>query len=93
MLRGKHWDEGWLTAYWGRESRGDKKDLIFGSPCRPDGHLLYGAFSFVEITKGKTLVQELEERGYDIQTLQFSIKRKWRPNEQPAAPSQEPSCR
>lgn len=83
MLRGKHWDDGWLSAYWGRESRGYRKDLVFGSPCRPDGHLLYGAFCFVEVMKGKTLVQELEERGYDITTLQFSIKRKWKPNEKP----------
>jgi hypothetical protein len=32
---------------------------------------------------GKTLVQELEQRGYDITTLQFSVKRKFRPNEKP----------
>lgn len=83
MLRGKHWEDGWLTAYWGRESRGSHKDLVFGSPCRPDGHLLYGALSFVEVTNGRTLIQELEVRGYDITTLQFSIKRKFRPNERP----------
>ena len=81
MLRGKHWDDGWLTAYWGRESRGSKMDLIFASPCRPDGHLLYGSFCCAEVTKGKTLLQELTERGYDISTLQFSVKRKWTPNE------------
>jgi hypothetical protein len=81
MIRGKGWNNGWLTAYWGRESRGAKKDLVFGSPCRPDGHLLYGAFAFIEVGHGKTLVQELEARGYDITTLQFSVKRKWAPNE------------
>jgi hypothetical protein len=86
MIRGKHWNDGWLTAYWGHESRasrGAQKDLVFGSPCRPDGHLLYGALSFVDMGHGKTLTQELEARGYDITTLQFSIKRKWRPNEAP----------
>jgi hypothetical protein len=83
MLRGKNWNDGWLTAYWGREQRGSKKDLIFGSPCRPDGHLLYGALCYSEVTQGKTLVQELEERGYDIATLQFSVRRKWKPNEKP----------
>lgn len=84
MLRGKHWDNGWLTAYWGRESRRcTKKDLIFGSPCRPDGHLLYGALCFMDMGHGKTLTQELEARGYDITTLQFSIKRKFKPNEKP----------
>lgn len=84
MLRGKSWDDGWLTAYWGRESRGESREIIFGSPCRPDGHLLYGAFCSVDMGHGKTLVQELEERGYDITTLQFSVKRKFRPNEKPA---------
>ena len=83
MLRGKHWDDGWLTAYWGCEYRRSKKDLIFASPCRPDGHLLYGSFCVADATKGKTLLQELTERGYDITTLQFSVKRKWRPNERP----------
>ncbi len=83
MIRGKSWNDGWLTAYWGRESRGCKKDLMFGSPCRPDGHLLYGALAFVEVAPGKTLVQELDARGYDVTTLQFSIKRKWKPNEEP----------
>ena len=83
MIRGKSWDDGWLTAFWGRDERRAKKELVFGSPCRPDGHLLFGAFCFCEITKGKTLVQELENRGYDITTLQFSIKRKYGPNEEP----------
>ena len=77
MLRGKSWNDGWLTAYWGKENRRDQKgDLIFGSPCRPDGHMLYGALSFVDIGHGKTLVQELESRGYDITTLQFAVIRK-----------------
>lgn len=82
MIRGKSWDDGWLTVFWGRESRGDKKDLIFGSPNRPDGSLLHTAFCSQEI-HGKTLIQHLEERGYDISTLQFSVKRKWKPNEKP----------
>lgn len=77
MIRGKHWDNGWLTAFWGREDRhAQQKDLVFGSPSRPDAHLLNSAFCHVEISHGKNLLQELTERGYDIQTLQFSIKRK-----------------
>lgn len=69
----------------GRESRGASKDLIFGSPSRPDGHMLYGAFSFIEISGGKTLIQNLEDRGYDITTLQFSVRRKVK--EQKGSPS------
>jgi hypothetical protein len=82
MIRGKSWEDGWLTVYWGRESRGDRKDLMFGSPNRPDGSLLHTAFCFQEI-HGKTLIQHLEERGYDISTLQFSVKRNRKPNEEP----------
>lgn len=83
MLRNKNWREGWLTAFWGRESRGAPKDLIFASPCRPDGHLLHGVFDVLKFSSGLSLIEELESRGYDIKTLQFSIKRKYRPNERP----------
>ena len=83
MLRGKSWNDGWLTAFWGRDECGAKKSLVFGSPCKPDGSLLYTAFCFVDQLNGKTLVQELEARGYDLTTLQFSVKRKWKPNEKP----------
>jgi hypothetical protein len=83
LIRGKHWNDGWLTAYWGREERGCPKELIFGSPCRPDGRLLCDLFGRLDIGDGKTLIQELGQRGYDITTLQFSIKRKWKPNEKP----------
>ncbi len=78
MLRGKSWNDGWLTAYWGREegSRSGSKDLIFGSPNRPDGHLLYWALTGLEVCDKSSLVKELEARGYDITTLQFSIRRK-----------------
>jgi len=85
MLRGKSWNDGWLTAYWGRESKqkSGPKDIVFGSPCRPDGHLLYGALAYIDVGHGKSLVEELEDRGYDITTLQFSIKRKYPPNAKP----------
>jgi len=79
MIRGKSWNDGWLTAYWDKRER----DIVFGSPCKPDGHLLYGALSFIEFSSGKTLLKELEDRGYDITTLQFSVKRKYKPNERP----------
>jgi len=49
MLRGKSWNDGWLTAYWDRKERGDEKQIILGSPCRPDGHLLYAAFCFIDV--------------------------------------------
>lgn len=83
-LRGKSWDDGWLTAFWGRESRHEKKsDLIFGSPCGPDRGLLHSTLCSFDVGYGKSLVKELDSRGYDITTLQFSVKRKYKPNERP----------
>lgn len=89
MLRGKSWDDGWLTAYWGRDGRGEPKELMFGFPCKTDGHLLNDVFAHARLSGGKTLLKELEARGYDISTVQFSIKRKYRPNE-PAATGGKP---
>lgn len=85
-LRGKSWDEGWLTAFWGRESDWENPDVIVGSPCKPDGGLLLSALCSLDVGYGKSLVKELEIRGYDITTLQFSVKRKYRPNEKPEVP-------
>lgn len=76
MIRRKHWKDGWLTAWWGRQYRGERKDLHYGFPCSPDGHFLHNSFNHVKGLDGKPFIQELEERGYDITTLQFSIRRK-----------------
>ncbi len=52
-----------------------EKDLSFSHDKRAaDGHLLYNAFCCEKIA-GKTLVEHLEERGFDITTLRFDIKR------------------
>lgn len=84
MIRNKSWSDGWLTSYWGRDQRSSlSKDLIFASPCHADGHLLYDMFCHAKSANGKTFKEELEARGYDVTTLQFSIKRKWKPNEAP----------
>lgn len=83
-LRGKSRDEGWLTAFWGRAERWDNPDVVVSYPCKPDGGLLLSALCSLDVGYGKSLVKELESRGYDITTLQFSVKRKYRPNEKPA---------
>lgn len=41
-----------------------------------DAGLLFTAFAMTPIAGGKTLWGQLEERGYDITTLRFSIRRK-----------------
>ncbi len=57
-------DEHALTARWSKRER----DVMIGYPCGPDGHLLYGVIS-------KAFTDELVQRGYDITTLRFSVKR------------------
>lgn len=45
------------------------------NPAACDGHLLHSFFSYTKIDD-KSLIEELENRGYDITTLQFTIRRK-----------------
>jgi hypothetical protein len=52
-----------------------EKDLLFHSMSSPDGHLMHVFTHYVQFD-GKTLRQALEERGYDITTLKFSIRKK-----------------
>ena len=40
-----------------------------------DANLLFHAFQFFQVHIGKNLVQELESRGYDIETFRFSIQK------------------
>lgn len=82
---------GELRAYWRtlREDghhgpNGEKGDLIFHNeaPARDAGrNLLYSFFSCYRID-GRSLVEELARRGYDVNTLRFSVKMK----DAPAAP-------
>ena len=43
---------------------------------RADLHLLFYTFFYAKIYEGKTLVEELKERGYDIETIYFEIEKK-----------------
>lgn len=65
-----------LAAVW---SEGED-DLKFYYPSKPDGHWLYGWFSHARWPGGtdqnRSFLQELEERGYDVKTLRFSVERK-----------------
>lgn len=77
-----------LEAYWGIAERGQPPDVCFnrpGSIDRADARLLHYALCSKRITttfpEGKiayepSFVDELIARGYDIATLQFSIKKK-----------------
>lgn len=71
-MRNRHWRDGWLTAEWTKK----EQDITYSFPDRPDGHLLHFAFDGMLPETGKTLLMELEARGYDLETLQFSIRKK-----------------
>jgi hypothetical protein len=71
-LRGKHYTDGWLTARWSKK----ENDILYGYPATPDGHLLHGFFRYATFALVKPLLEELKERGYDITTLEFAIRRK-----------------
>jgi len=43
------------------------------------GGLLHNAFNIVPVFEGKSLIQELESRGYDLTTFRFEIRMKRRP--------------
>ena len=70
---------GELKAGWNARER----DIGFAwggdGATKPDSRLLYGALAYKDVFEGKTLVQELEARGYDLTTLRFSIRRKQQP--------------
>jgi hypothetical protein len=85
LPRNRHWNEGWLTAWYGTDEDGEGPDVCYGSPCRPDGHLLHGMLSMkqrqADGTFGPSFLDELKARGYLIETLRFEIKRNRGPNE------------
>lgn len=78
-LRAPKAKPGELIARWGKVE--GIVDLCYDGPSRPDMHLLHGAltgkkFQPFDSTWSASFLQELEERGYDITTLKFSIKKK-----------------
>lgn len=63
----------WLLAWWGRK----ENDLMTGGFSRPDMRLLNDALSSpLPIANGRSLLEELDARGYDTTTLRFEIRRK-----------------
>lgn len=74
-----------LAARWSRRER----DVEFVYPSSPDGHLLHNAFNYAKMTNGKTLIEELKARGYDLTTLRFSIERKCAACKGPREPNHE----
>ncbi|MEP3668225.1 MAG: hypothetical protein ABJN42_15985 [Roseibium sp.] len=71
---------GQLLVKWGRPDPGEPADLIYangaGGAARADAAMASHYFEGIRDVDGKTFKQELEERGYDITTLKFSIQQK-----------------
>lgn len=72
---------GQLLVKYGKMEVGSDVDLIYSHPentcgMSRDSRLLSLAFEDTKLVTGKTLRQELEDRGYDITTLQFSVMKK-----------------
>ena len=71
--------DGELLVKFGQE-HGDK-DLYYCYPqnecgMKNDSKIVTHAFERADVLNGKTLRKELEDRGYDITSLKFSIKKK-----------------
>jgi len=82
--------KGDLTAYWNKTS--SQGDVMFNSTGDAVGgrRLLYHAFSVVKMSNepnAKSLLDELEARGYDLTTIRFSINHK--PDVKPCAGNKE----
>jgi len=84
-----------LRASWDRRER----DVSFGWPdgpqVKPDAHMLYGVFAYEKVYDGRTFVEELKRRGYDVTTLRFSIMKdpahpRWAEEVRPEAPLVDP---
>lgn len=69
---------GWLRVGWGY-TREMGEDLYFCSGPgveRCDSRLLANVLTNKMLWTGKTIVEELETRGYDLRTLRFEIQLK-----------------
>lgn len=65
-------EENEITYFW--RNREDYVEVGMNS-CRRDTSVLISAFEGTPLFSGKTLKQELIERGYDISTLKFTIEK------------------
>ena len=73
---------GQLIAKWGRPDRGELPSIVYahgaGGADRTDARVLSDAFEGMKNCFGNTLAKELEDRGFDLTTLKFSISQKER---------------
>lgn len=62
------------------EHTGDAPDLLVNwggeGACKQDGGMLCHFLAGVNGLHGRTLIKELEYRGYDLETMRFTVRKK-----------------
>lgn len=75
---------GELIVKWGRCEPGEPPEVVYNwggeGATKRDSMMLAHALENQTLLNGKTLMQELEDRGYDITTLKFTIQQKQQPS-------------
>jgi hypothetical protein len=65
-----------LSVFWSKR----ENDFLIRYPRKCDGHLIYGRLMtdfFPKYERGdKSFIDELEKRGYDLQSMKFEIRLK-----------------
>lgn len=88
MQKKKRWRQrkakpGQLKAYYG-ELPNDSPDVLYSwgeGTLKADARLIYAMFSGFQFEGG--YLKELEARGYDLSTIEFSIRKKSNENGEP----------
>jgi hypothetical protein len=60
-----------LRVYWSRRERA----LVYNG-SKPTGGMTAHHFESTPLARGRSFAKELEERGYDLTTLRFQIRKK-----------------
>lgn len=64
------------VAWRKRNEDGHREPALYYVGPKPTGGLLAYVFEMMPVHGGKTLAQELNDRGYDLTTLRFSVRKK-----------------
>lgn len=71
---------GELKAGYGTDEPRNRPDVVYAwggdGAAKADAYILAAAFEENAIHGGRSLVRELESRGYDLSTIRFSIRMK-----------------
>ena len=70
---------GELVVAFGREDRWNRPDLLYAwggeGAAKPDSRVVMTAIEEAKVFEGRSLREELALRGYDIESLRFTVRR------------------